>query len=316
MISAGAFEQITLKLNEAVTVSGSPTLILNDGGVATYDAQESTSTSLVFDYVVGSTDRTTNLAIAAVSESAATVTDVLGNDLSFSNAISGSGLGVSVGNIQSNAVTALGNQTYYAIGTTLAFNGADHDALVLSGARSEYTITANPDSTVTIADLSPNRDFTHVLSNIESLQFDDKIIYVEHSNGANIARLYSAALDRAPDFGGLAAWEDAFAQNVPTSVIAQGVYVSLAETPIGGLTSLADGFILSPEFQQKYGSLDNTQFVVQLYQNVLARDPDPGGLAAWLAALQGGETKAMVLVGFAESPENIAKTAADWLIAI
>jgi len=123
-------------------------------------------------------------------------------------------------------------------------------------------------------------------------------------------------LARAPDFGGLSAWEDAYAQYVPASAKAQGPYVSLAETPIGSLNSLADGFVSSAEFQQKYGVLDNAQFVTQLYHNVLDRDPDPGGLAGWVAAMQNGATKAVVLVGFAESAENIAKTAGDWLISI
>jgi hypothetical protein len=50
--------------------------------------------------------------------------------------------------------------------------------------------------------------------------------------------------------------------------------------------------------------------------------PAPTELNAWLGLIQNGDangthyTHDMVLVGFAESPENIAKTAADWLIQI
>jgi hypothetical protein len=43
---------ITLKMNEAVAVSGTPELLLNNGGAAAYNPAASTSTSLVFDYII------------------------------------------------------------------------------------------------------------------------------------------------------------------------------------------------------------------------------------------------------------------------
>jgi hypothetical protein len=55
-----------------------------------------------------------------------------------------------------------------------------------------------------------------------------------------------------------------------------------------------------------------------LHNNVLGRGPDATGLAGWLNYLTPGNasgttfTRGMVLVGFAESPENIAKSA-TWL---
>ena len=55
----------------------------------------------------------------------------------------------------------------------------------------------------------------------------------------------------------------------------------------------------------------------QLYENVLGRGPDPAGLAGWLDGMANhGVTRDMVLVGFAESPENIAKVAAEWLVVV
>ena len=48
--------------SRAVTVTGTPTLSLNDGGVASYDAAQSTSTALVFDYTVGAGQNTAALA--------------------------------------------------------------------------------------------------------------------------------------------------------------------------------------------------------------------------------------------------------------
>jgi hypothetical protein len=84
---------------------------------------------------------------------------------------------------------------------------------------------------------------------------------------------------------------------------------------------VADGIIDSPELTSKYGSLSNADFVTQLYQNVLGRGPDATGLGGWLNYMTPGNssgatyTRGMVLVGFAESPENIAE-ASRWMIDI
>jgi hypothetical protein len=216
------------------------------------------------------------------------------------------------------AVTgSAGNDSFVALGTDLTFNGGGgHDTLIFAGIASDYDFTIGGNAQLTVTDGDVNRDGMHQLNGIEFLQFADKVVFVEDADNANIARLYSAALNRAPDIGGQGAWEDAYSSMIPASVKAQGVYASLAQTPFGGLPSLADGFILSPEFQQKYGALNDTQYVTQLYQNVLNRAPDAAGLAGWLDAMSHGSTRAVVLVGFAESAENVAKTAADWLIQV
>jgi parallel beta-helix repeat protein len=186
--------------------------------------------------------------------------------------------------------------------------------LQFSGSSSQYNITNNGTGSVTIDDTVDHRDLDHLVANYEGLQFSDKILFVENADNANIARLYSAALDRAPDLAGEFGWEAYYKAFIPNVAKAQGIYVSLAETPFNGLPSLADGFILSPEFQQRYGALNNSGFVNQLYHNVLNRAPDEAGLDGWLNLMDHGTSRAVILVGFAESSENIAKTAADWLL--
>lgn len=104
-------------------------------------------------------------------------------------------------------------------------------------------------------------------------------------------RLYMAALDRTPDSSGLANW---------MSVIRSGVE----------LDDVASGFVNSAEFQQKYGSLDNGEYVNQLYHNVLDRDADEAGYANWVNVLESGQTREFVLVGFSESTENQMQAAA------
>ena len=160
------------------------------------------------------------------------------------------------------------------------------------------------------------------VDNVEFLKFSDQTLFVENADNANIARLYSAAFNRAPDIGGLSGWEDIYGSNISTAVKAHGLYAALAQTNDGFGTSIAGGFTQSAEFQSKYGSLTDAGFVTQLYLNVLNRTPAASELNAWLGLIHNGDangthyTHDMVLVGFAESPENIAKTAADWLIQI
>jgi VCBS repeat-containing protein len=86
-LTAGASVALTLALSEAVNLSGgAPTLTLNDGGTATYDAAHSTSKSLVFDYTVAAGQYATALAVTGINLHGATVTDVAGNAANFAGA--------------------------------------------------------------------------------------------------------------------------------------------------------------------------------------------------------------------------------------
>jgi hypothetical protein len=109
-------------------------------------------------------------------------------------------------------------------------------------------------------------------------------------NDAEAYRLYKAALARTPDQAGQLAWSSALASGATPSQVAQG-------------------FVDSAEFQQKYGALSTQDFVSTLYQNALGRTADVPGLQAWTSALQGGMSKADVVVGFSDSSENRAQTA-------
>ena len=107
-------------------------------------------------------------------------------------------------------------------------------------------------------------------------------------NAGMAYRLYQAAFDRTPDQGGL------------------GFQMKALDDGLN-IAQVAANFIASPEFQRTYGALNDTQFVTQLYQNVLHRAPDSGGLAFHVNNLAtGANTRANVLVGFSESPENQA----------
>ena len=64
-----------------MTVSGTPTLSLNDGGTATYAGGSGTN-ALTFSYTVASGQTTSALAVTGVN---GTVTDLDGHALSTSN---------------------------------------------------------------------------------------------------------------------------------------------------------------------------------------------------------------------------------------
>lgn len=100
-----------------------------------------------------------------------------------------------------------------------------------------------------------------------------------------VYRLYQATLDRAPDAAGQASWTDALASGAKT------------------LLQVAAGFEGSLEFQKVYGALNNAAFVELMYQNVLNRAADSAGLASWTSKLDGGMSRAQVIVGFSESAE-------------
>jgi len=78
-LNAGKTVALTLSASEAVTVSGAPTLSLNDGGVATFDAAKSTATTLVFDYTVAAGQNTPALRVNAVNLNGASLIDSAGN---------------------------------------------------------------------------------------------------------------------------------------------------------------------------------------------------------------------------------------------
>jgi hypothetical protein len=107
-----------------------------------------------------------------------------------------------------------------------------------------------------------------------------------------VFRLYQSTLDRIPDFLGHSDW----AVRIATGQIT--------------LSEAAAGFVGSREFQNVYGALQDAGFVELLYQNVLGRAADAGGLQSWLDALGGGASRAEVVVGFSESTEFVRATTA------
>jgi len=111
-----------------------------------------------------------------------------------------------------------------------------------------------------------------------------------------VARLYIAAFGRTADGAGL---------------IAQ--YAALRNGAT--LAQLGDNFVASAEFTNRYGALNNVDFVNALYQNVLGRAGDAAGVALFNSALTRGVSRGAVLAGIADSEEERARLNANPNIA-
>lgn len=105
------------------------------------------------------------------------------------------------------------------------------------------------------------------------------------ANAASIYRLNLATLDRAP---------------TAAEHIAETAQLDAGAT----LTSVASGLVNSRAFFDAYpANLSTTAFVTLLYNNVLDRAPDAGGLANWINAINAGMSREQAVLGFSESPE-------------
>jgi hypothetical protein len=132
-VTEGEVVPITLTVSDAVTVNtanGTPTLTLNDGGVAIYNAAASDPAGLllVFDYTVGNTDATNNLEITGVNNNGAVIVAAGGQALNVSGAVDTT-LGLQVGTppltVSSVALSVSGEaDTGTDVNITLQMNGA------------------------------------------------------------------------------------------------------------------------------------------------------------------------------------------------
>lgn len=104
-----------------------------------------------------------------------------------------------------------------------------------------------------------------------------------------IVRLYAAALDREPEPGGAGFW---------TNRLIEGE----------SITSVAQFFVTSPEFQRRFSADTDEDFVDLVYGNVLGRPPDKQGRGYWLERLADGLGRQHLVVFFSESAEFAART--------
>lgn len=113
----GVGAPITIKLNtsEAVTVSGTPKLLLSNGGIATYDATASSTKSLVFNTTVGANQGTGTAPLSIVGvqlDLPGAIQDGAGNIASLTLSQTQANLGFKIGGTtgSASAFTLFGTQ--------------------------------------------------------------------------------------------------------------------------------------------------------------------------------------------------------------
>ena len=168
-------------------------------------------------------------------------------------------------------------------GSNAVDGGAGLDAVVYSGSRDAYAIKKE---TWGYSVTAPNGEVDG-LFNVERIKFDDGWKAIDNVS-AQIYRLYEAVLNRPAEEAGLGYWN--WRMDTGTS-----------------LKQVATEFLIQPEFKQLYGENPTDQeFIFELYQNVLDRAPDAGGLLYW-SQMIGQNGRAQMLIDFADSPENQAQ---------
>ncbi|MGV6872556.1 DUF4214 domain-containing protein [Pseudochelatococcus sp. B33] len=186
---------------------------------------------------------------------------------------------------------------YIPSGRTSIYGGDGIDTAIFERARDDYKFNR----TVTPTSIEDHDETLMTwLEDIERIQFSDGVLAVDvNGNAGQAFRLYQSAFDRAPDLDGLKYWID---------VLDDG----------NDLAFVADRFIDSQEFRIIYGeSISNAAFVDALYQNVLGRGGDEGGITYWNEELNSGrQSRTDVLIGFSESEENIIGVADELINGI
>lgn len=117
-----------------------------------------------------------------------------------------------------------------------------------------------------------------------------------------VARLYQAYFLRSPDADGFAYWLDSRRSGVT-------------------LWDMSDQFEASEEFELRYGSLSDADFVDLVYRNVMEREPDQIGRDYWVERIQTELTRGDMMTYFSDSPEYRNRTrmlteevALSWLV--
>ncbi|MBX9575716.1 MAG: DUF4214 domain-containing protein [Caulobacteraceae bacterium] len=178
-----------------------------------------------------------------------------------------------------------GNDVLTGRGGSDSVNGGDgYDVSGYAGARKNYG-TVNSTTVV-----GGREGGTDTLTAIEAAAFVDGLVtFNADSQAAQLMRLYSVAFDREPDALGFHIQLDALEGGVSTLTMAQR-------------------FLASDEFVSRFGTLNDVQYIQRLYANALNRSPSNNEINDWLAYLGAGNTRAQLMLVFAESTEHRALT--------
>jgi serralysin len=185
-------------------------------------------------------------------------------------------------------VTDAGNDTIILNGQIAAVSGGSGLDTVITGLARTNVFSSNSE----FRSILVGSEFMS-LDSIERITFTNGTLAFDISgNAGQVYRLYQAAFARTPDMAGLK-------HNIG---LVDGGF---------NLQQMSTAFLASAEFQQLYGAnVSDQTYINALYNNVLHRNADAAGLAGWQTLLNNGSwNRTTILIGFSESPENIAAVA-------
>lgn len=284
------------------------------GGIDTFDASAIT-TGVSIDLRPGTLSDVGSTITAATSSGTTALTETVGIAFGalIENAIGGGG----TDNLQGNE---LNNILWGGDGADLMGGGGGSDVLIAASQVTQYGTgdTAYFDGRSDTFNIVGGIDYTVVtatdgsrdkLFGFQFLRFDDQLIELSVGSALaeagrpedfviaeRVALLYEAALNRdgAIDLPGL------------------NFYIDVTQRD--GLSDefLAADLMTSPEFTLNFGdasTLSNTDFLEQIYLNVLDRPSDSAGRQFYLDLLnEGAISKALALADIAISPENTVES--------
>jgi Ca2+-binding RTX toxin-like protein len=175
----------------------------------------------------------------------------------------------------------------YAGNDFISGNGGDDtldggdgtDTSQIAAASTAATITINADGTISVTDRN-GVEGTDTLVSIENIAFTDRTLdmnafssltQLSNDQFTELAEMYVAYFNRAPDAEGLFYWADKLAEGRT-------------------MDQIAERFFDQDETRALYTDPSNTDaFVTAVYANVLGRTPDADGFAFWTGKLAAGE---------------------------
>ena len=158
-------------------------------------------------------------------------------------------------------------------------NGGGNTVVQATGAEADFTVTVT-DGVATIENSATGVSVELNDVNLVTLDDGDALVFADNEQEAAVANLYHAVLGRNADYSGLDFWYDRVEEGISMQRIAQA-------------------FLDSAEYTGD--TQTDEQFIDALYENLLERDADAGGVTFWNTQLDNGVSRADVLVAFAEA---------------
>lgn len=169
--------------------------------------------------------------------------------------------------------------------------GTGYDVVQMAAPKSSYNMSVENGALVIAGANSAT------VNNAEFIAFGGETTGLVATGNVNVAaaiRMYEALLDRNAELGGAKFW------------------TGIAESGAWTTAQIAEFFLNSPEFVSRFGDpddLSNEEFVDIVYQNVLGREAEAGGLNFWTNILDtDAYSRAQVTVFISGSDEAAVYT--------